>query len=67
MVDRQGDSHTHIDDAVQELKDFHVEDSMDESLRDCDEALAAISSSQNPVSSMPWLLLRSQTKWARAK
>jgi len=53
MVDRQGDSHTHIDDAVQELKDFNVEDSMDESLRDCDKALAAISSSENPVSSMP--------------
>jgi hypothetical protein len=53
MVDRQGDSHKHIDDAVQELKDFNVEDSMDESLRDCDKALAAISSSQNPVSSMP--------------
>jgi hypothetical protein len=49
VVGRQGDSHTHIDD----VKDFNVEDSMDEGLGDCDKALAAISSSQNPVSSMP--------------
>jgi hypothetical protein len=47
MVDRQGDSCTHIDDAVQELNDFNTGDSTDESFRN--RALAAISSSQNAV------------------
>jgi hypothetical protein len=48
MVDRQGDSYTrHIDDAVQELNDFNIADSMDEGFRN--KALAAISSSQNAV------------------